>query len=126
LPVEEHKRFLAASLKFIRIIERMAKPRGRDWLRFAGARVGNAGVMGLMGVLLILPFPPLIFFTNSLPSYAVILVAASMMEEDGLLIWFGYGVALLSTVYIYWLMHGGLKFAILFVERLLGWFSSTL
>ena len=51
------------------------------------------------------PFPPVAFpplppFTNSLPSYAIILIAASMMEEDGITIWVGYAVAVAAMVYL--------------------------
>jgi hypothetical protein len=46
-----------------------------------------------MALLLSLPFPGIPPFTSSLPCYDVILIAASMMEEDGVLIWFGYAMA---------------------------------
>jgi len=56
----------------------------------AGApRSVQCPVMTLQAFLLALPFPPLPPFTNSLPCYALILIAASMMEEDGILIWIG-------------------------------------
>jgi len=56
--------------------------------------------MVLMALLLALPFPPLPPLTNSLPSYALILIAVSMMEEDGILIWIGYGVAAGTILYL--------------------------
>jgi hypothetical protein len=45
-----------------------------------------------------LPAPPF-FFTNSLPSYAIILLAASMMEEDGVLIWAAYALVLANIIF---------------------------
>jgi hypothetical protein len=51
-------------------------------------------------MLLALPFPPLPPLTNSLPSYSIILLAASMMEEDGLTIWIAYSVSFGTIVYL--------------------------
>jgi hypothetical protein len=107
LPVRRQEQVLRASLKTLRFIEKVAKPRGREWIRLPVARLWNALVVALMGALLVVPFPPLVLFTNSLPSYGVILIAASLMEEDGLLVWFGYAAALLTVVYFALLGFGG-------------------
>ena len=65
------------------------------------ARFANAMLMVVMACLLALPFPsPPFFFTNSLPCYAIILLAASMMEEDGVTIWIAYAVALGTIIYL--------------------------
>ena len=53
-----------------------------------------------MGLLLALPFPPLPPLTNSLPCYSIILIAVSMMEEDGVTIWIAYAVSLGTVVYL--------------------------
>ena len=47
-----------------------------------------------------LPFPPFPPFTNSLPAYSIILLAASMMEEDGVLIWVGYAMSVGTAIYL--------------------------
>ena len=59
----------------------------------------NALVLAFLAVLLALPIPPVIPLTNTLPAYGILLVALSMMEEDGALIWVGYVVTALTTVY---------------------------
>ena len=58
---------------------------------------GNAILIAFMAFLLALPVP--LPFTNTLPAYTIILLAASMMEEDGVLIWLGYGVATGALAY---------------------------
>ena len=67
----------------------------------------NAGLIALMALLLALPIP--LPFSNPLPASAVILLAASMMEEDGVLIWFGYGLAAGSVSFF--AFFSGLVFA---------------
>jgi hypothetical protein len=56
--------------------------------------------MTFMGLLLAMPFPPLPPLTNALPCYCIILLAASMMEEDGVTIWFAYALSLGTVVYL--------------------------
>lgn len=107
LPTATWNRILEASCRFLRFVEKLAKPRGRAWITMRPAKIGNALILVYLGLLLIVPFPPFILFTNSLPSYAVILVAASMMEEDGLLIWFGYAATVVATAYFALLFFGG-------------------
>lgn len=126
LPVQRQEKILRSSLKFLEFIEKMAKPRGSSWLTLRAARCGNALVLALMGILLALPFPPLVFFTNSLPSYAIILIAASMMEEDGRLIWFGYATALISLVYVVLIGVGSVALFTRYYERFLHFIQSWL
>jgi hypothetical protein len=52
-----------------------------------------------------LPFPPFPPFTNALPAYSIILLAASMMEEDGVLIWVGYIVSVGTVIYLLMILH---------------------
>ena len=47
----------------------------------------------------LLAFPLPIPLTNTLPGYAIMLLAASMMEGDGILVWHGDVVAAGTTVY---------------------------
>jgi hypothetical protein len=56
--------------------------------------------MTLMGLLLAMPFPPLPPLTNALPCYCIILLAVSMMEEDGVTIWFAYALSLGTIAYL--------------------------
>jgi len=100
LPPEMRDRIVVGSAKFLRLLEKLVRPRRTQWLTWPAARFGNSLLIALMALLLALPLPsPPFFFTNSFPSYAIILVAVSMMEEDGLTIWAGYAAALGTVVY---------------------------
>jgi hypothetical protein len=99
------QRILKASVKFLRFLEKLVKPRRTRWLAWPSARFLNGGLMVFMAVLLAMPFPPIVLFTNSLPSYAIILIAVSIMEEDGVTIWLGY--AAVAATLIYFGLMGG-------------------
>ena len=94
------QKLLSGGVKFLRFIERGVKPRKTLWLTWRAARLANALLMTFLAILLALPIPPVIPFTNSIPAYAIILVAVSMMEEDGVLIWAGYAMSLLAVAYL--------------------------
>lgn len=93
-------RILSGSIRFLRLLEGLVKPRRTPWMTARPVRFANALLMAFMGLLLALPFPPLPPFTNSLPCYSIILLAASMMEEDGVTIWIAYAVSLGTAVYL--------------------------
>ena len=88
------------SVKFLQFIEKWVRPRRTQWMSWRAAHCGNALLLAFMGFLLALPIPPVIPFSNTLPCYAIILIAASMMEEDGFLIWFGYAMSLGTVIYL--------------------------
>lgn len=118
LPPDLQRKVLAGSVRFLKLVEKLVKPRRTKWMTARWAHCGNALLMTLMALFLAMPFPPLPPFTNSLPCYAIILLAASMMEEDGVLIWFGYAVALGTIIYL-GLVVGGLKHAVVKIYYLL-------
>lgn len=107
LPLARRRRMLQFSLKFVRLLERLARPRQHRWLDRAPVRCLNGCVLAALGLLLTLPLP--VPFTNSLPGYAVILISASIMERDGLLIWAGYLVGLLALAYLVFIVVGGVQ-----------------
>jgi hypothetical protein len=94
------KKFLTGSIRFLRVVEKLVKPRRTPWMTTRLACFVNASLMAFMGILLALPFPPLPPLTNSLPSYSIILLAASMMEEDGVTIWIAYVVSGGTIIYL--------------------------
>jgi hypothetical protein len=97
LPSARFPAFIRASVKLVRFIERWVKPRGTEWLDWPMIRIGNASLVVFMAFLLGLPLP--IWLTNTLPSYAIIFLAASMMEGDTRMIWVGYAWSFITTVY---------------------------
>ena len=95
--LDQYPRQIRGSIKFLRVVERLIKPRRSVWLNWRVIYSGNATLIAFMAFLLALPVP--LPFTNTLPAYTIILLAASMMEEDGVLIWLGYGVAVGALAY---------------------------
>jgi hypothetical protein len=93
------KKVLLGSVKLLRLLEKLVRPRETQWLSWRAACIGNSLLIALMGFMLILPIPPIVPLTNTFPAYAIVVLAASMMEEDGVAIWIGYALALLAVGY---------------------------
>lgn len=93
------EKILEGSVKLLRFLERWVHPRQTPWLRWPAARFANGVLIGLMAALLGLPIPPIIPLSNMFPAIAILLIALSMMEEDGMLIWAGYFVAAFTVGY---------------------------
>jgi hypothetical protein len=100
LSPQVQKKVLQGSVKFLRFVEKLVKPRRTPWMTTRPARFVNAMLMALMGLFLAMPFPPLPPLTNALPCYSIILLAVSMMEEDGVTIWFAYALTLGTIIYL--------------------------
>jgi hypothetical protein len=99
-PTNFKERLLRWGVAFLRFIERWSRPRRTAWMQWRVTRSGNALLIALLAFLLALPLPSAPFFpTNGLPAYAIILLAAAMMEDDGVLVWFGYTLALATIVF---------------------------
>jgi hypothetical protein len=99
IPPSIRKFISGGGLKFLRWVERYAKPRRTLWLGRRWARNFHGALIVSWGLFLALPLPPIPPLGNTLPSYAIILLAASMMEEDGLLIWWAYGLTVFNLIY---------------------------
>jgi hypothetical protein len=91
---------ISASIRVLRFVERLTKPRGPAWLQTKTARQVNAVVLIFGALLLAAPIPPIIPVSNLIPAVGIILVAASMMERDGRMIWAGYAATAGAAVYI--------------------------
>lgn len=103
LPRKQMQKMLRASVRLLRFLERMIKPRRSNWMTWQAVRSINALLIVFMAFLLALPLPPFPPCTNTFPSYAIILLSLSMMEEDGVMIWLAYAASLATTAYfIFW------------------------
>ena len=85
---------LNGGIRFARIMEKLVKPRMQFLHRWPGAMnlIGLGIASG--GLLLLLPLP--IPFSNMVPAWAVVFLAAGMMERDGVLVLVGHLLTLLS------------------------------
>lgn len=120
IPRERMEAFVKRTAAVLRVVEKVVKPRSGDWLAWAPARFVNALMLALMGVLLALPLPPVLPFSNSLPCWGIIFIALAVMERDGLLIWLGYLVAVGTFIYMAFFTSAVLAGT----RRLLDWFTS--
>jgi hypothetical protein len=97
---------LRASGRLLGWIEKAVKPRGNGWLVTRTSRRLHALLMVWLAVLLMLPLP--VPFTNSLPGYSIILLSACLMERDGRVIFVGYLVSLVASIYVVAALVGGM------------------
>jgi len=112
MPPKVQHRVLGGSIKFLAFLEKLVRPRRTRWLASRSAVVLNALIIAFLALLLALPLPaPPFFFSNSLPSYAIVVLAISVMEEDGLTIWVGYALVLVNL--LFFSLIGGVIFELL-------------
>jgi len=107
---------LTGAIRVARLLEKFVRPRlgflhaGPGMLRLIGLGI----VIASLGLMLPLPIP----FSNSIPAWAVVLLAVGMMENDGLFVLLGHLTAIATWAFI------GLTsvFAVGSFQRLLGFF----
>jgi hypothetical protein len=99
----QQRRLLGASIKVLHWMEKGIKPCAGGWLAWPVVNWINMVLLGSMGFLLALPVP--LPFTNTIPAYAILLLAISLMEEDGRVVWLGY-IFVLGTYLYFGLMAG--------------------
>lgn len=87
--------------KTIRIIEKLIRPRLTFLTDTLGLVQLHAVLMLTAALVLVLPIP--IPFTNSFPAWAILLVAAGLLERDGLFILAGYLIFALGVLYFIFL-----------------------
>ena len=89
---------LTGAIKVARKLEKFVRPRlgflhtGPTMLRLIGLGIVIAG----LGLMLPLPIP----FSNSIPAWAVVLLAIGTMEKDGLCVLLGHLTAIVTWVFI--------------------------
>jgi hypothetical protein len=86
-------------LKLCKYIERVAKPR-MHFMRKSTLAVNLIGIgLASGGIQLLLPLPPLIPLSNTIPAVSVVLLTAGLIERDGIFVLAGYIVNLCAWVY---------------------------
>ena len=84
--------------KIFAYVERFFKPRLALALRPPLESLVGLGIM-LSGFAMILPLPPVVLFSNSLPAWAIICLCLGYLERVGLVVVIGHVVALATWVY---------------------------
>ncbi len=113
-----HKTFsatqLAATLEkglgLIQKIEKMSYPRLTKFTEGVSMNRFNGFMLIFAGVLLMFPLS-FIPFSNTLPGWGIILLAAGMLQRDGYLVLAGYGFIVATTLYfsvLAWLAAAGI------------------
>ena len=93
------EKIVGIGLKLAVKMEKVVKPR----MHFLQRWPGMLNLIGLGiasgGLLLSLPLPPLIPFSNTIPAFAVLFLTAGMIERDGLLVLIGHLVNFAAWIY---------------------------
>ncbi len=125
-PQRRMHQVVRASSRLLAWIERGIKPRRSKWMSEPWAVRLNGGLFAFLGLLLALPIPPVVPFSNALPAYALILLSASMMEEDSATLWIAYALAAATVVYFTLFFGVIVRFIIHFEERIIAFLKGLL
>ncbi|MGB8166399.1 MAG: exopolysaccharide biosynthesis protein [Chthoniobacteraceae bacterium] len=93
------ERIVSLGLKLCTRMEKIARPR----MQFLRTWPGMMNLIGLGlasgGIQLLLPLPPLIPLSNTIPAISVVLLTAGMVERDGVFVLAGYATNLAAWIY---------------------------
>jgi len=103
----------------IRILEKLLKPRMVFLTDTVVLYRVHAGLMMLAAAALLLPLP--IPFTNTLPAWTIILVAAGLLERDGFFILAGYAVFAAGVLYFVFLGEATQRLLVVAKDWILSW-----
>lgn len=99
------ERIVNLGLKLCKYMEKIARPR----MAFLRTWPGMINLIGLGlasgGVQLLLPLPPLIPLSNTIPALSVVLLTAGLIERDGVFVLAGYFMNIAAWIY-FGLMFG--------------------
>lgn len=109
---------LAAASALLKLMERFLRPRLSGFAESSRWRVINGLVIGVCGLLLLLPLP--IPFSNFLPAASALLLAAGTLERDGRAILAAHGVFGATLIFFGGIAAGGCAL----VDRAWGWLAS--
>jgi hypothetical protein len=114
------ERIVHLGLKFCSRMEKVVRQRMHFIQRWPGmTNLIGAGIAS-GGLLLCLPLPPLIPFSNTIPAVAILLLTAGMVERDGLLVLFGHIANVGAWIYfivMFVVVGDGLRY----LAHYLGW-----
>lgn len=97
LPAGFFGKVLAAARGVVKFLEKFLRARGPALTGSRRIVSVHLAAIALAGLILALPLP--IPFTNTLPGWAILLLALGLMERDGLFILAGHATLVLSIAY---------------------------
>ena len=106
-PTEKLCPALMQGAKILQRLERYLHPRWGVLTRSAAMNRFNGAMIVVAGLLLMAPFG-LVPFSNTLPAFAILFLAAGMLEQDGLIVFLGYVFILGTIVYFGVLIAGAI------------------
>jgi len=105
-------KLVAFGLKLTTNMEKVARPR----MHFLRRSPGMINLIGLGitsgGIQLLMPFPPVVPFTNMIPAVSIVLLTAGMIERDGAFVLAGYVVNVAAWIYfafVFAAVGGGIR-----------------
>ncbi len=117
LPPGFFSRTFAVTARVIRFLETFLRPRATVLVVTPGVRNLHAVVMLVAAGVLLLPLP--IPFSNAAPAWVILLIAAGLLERDGVFIAAGY-VALAAGVAFFVFLGGATHHVVDALRRWLG------
>jgi hypothetical protein len=106
-PTEKLCPALLQGEKILQRLELYLHPRLGALKRSAAMNRFNGAMIVVAGLLLMAPFG-LVPFSNTLPAFAILFLAAGMLEQDGLIVFLGYVFILGTIVYFGVLIAGAI------------------
>jgi hypothetical protein len=119
IPSGFFEKMIRVAAWIIRFLEKQLRPRLVIVVESGAVRRVHAALMVLAALVLLLPLP--IPFTNSFPAWAIILVAAGLLERDGLFVLGGYVVFAAGVLYFIFLGEAAQRFVLWLKDWVLSW-----
>ncbi len=92
-------RVFAVTARVIRILEMLLRPRATALVELPGLRNLHAVIMLVAAAVLLLPLP--IPLSNLAPAWVILLIAAGLLERDGVILAAGYAVFAAGIVFLF-------------------------
>jgi len=125
-PINRESKIYRGSMGFLKWMEKWIKPRKSEWIKWQAVSSFNILLLGFLAFLLVCPVPGVIPFTNALPSYAIIAVAAGVMEKDGVCLFYGYILAIGTSVYFGFIAGGIITLLVRYSKDILLWLQQLI
>ncbi len=100
---------LRAGGRMLSVLEKCLHPRWTGLFEYRATQFASGSTIFFCGMLLLLPLP--VPFSNLLPALAVVVIAASFSERDGLMLAAGGGIFAVTLLFFGVIFFGGIEAA---------------